>query len=243
MSQSEMCQSEMCQSEMQSSKTAPAQTSAAGDYRLVVFDVDGTLADTFAWLSQALNAIAPRYRLRPIAPEESDRLRELPGRTVLRHLGVTWWKLPPVARALRRRMTEDLDSIRLFPGVGAMLRDLTDAGLVLGIVSSNSQLNVRRILGPENLSMIGYLECGAAIDGKRAHLRRILKAARLAPRAAIYIGDEIRDIEAARGLGMATGAVLWGYNSAQTLRAHAPERVFASMEEIARQLRPPGPDE
>lgn len=216
----------------------PPQPSAPRNYRLVIFDFDGTLADSFDWLVRALNDIAPRYRLRPIAPGERDRLRELPARAFLRQLGVTWWKLPAVAQALRRRMADELDGIRLFAGVASMLRELDEAGLVLGIASSNSERNVRRMLGPETLQLVRYLECGAAIHGKRARLRRILKAARVAPSDAIYIGDEIRDIEAARGLGMAAGAVLWGYNNAQALRGQGPDLIFASLDEIGRELNP-----
>ncbi len=214
------------------------QASARSDYRLVVFDFDGTLADSFDWFVQALNGIAPRYRFRPIAPAERDRLRDLPAHMVLRQLGVTWWKLPAVAHALRRRMADDVDGIRLFAGVAPLLRELADAGLALGIVSSNAERTVCRLLGPENLRPVRYLECGAALHGKQARLRQVLRAARAAPAQAIYIGDEIRDIEAARGVGMAAGAVLWGYNSAQALRAHGPDHVFASMDQIARALSP-----
>jgi phosphoglycolate phosphatase len=215
---------------------SPPQASARGDYRLVVFDFDGTLADSFDWFVGALNAIAPRYRLRPIAPHERDQLRDLPARTVLRQLGVTWWKLPMVAQALRRRMTDDLGGIRLFAGVESLLHELAAAGLALGIVSSNAERTVRRLLGPETLRPIRYLECGAAIHGKQARLRHLLRAARVAPADAIYIGDEIRDIGAARGLGMAAGAVLWGYNSARALRDHEPDQVFASMDQIRHAL-------
>jgi len=220
------------------SVSPPPPASAPGDYRLVVFDFDGTLADSFDWLVRALNEIAPRYRLQPIAPGERDRLREMPARAVLSQLGVTWWKLPAVARALRRRMADDLDGLRLFAGVDSMLHELGTAGLALGIASSNSERNVRRLLGAENLRPVRYLECGAAIHGKRARLRRILSAARVAPSNAIYIGDEIRDLEAAHALGMAAGAVLWGYNSARALRGHDPDRIFESMDAITRELNP-----
>ena len=82
----------------------------------------------------------------------------------------------------------------------------------------------------------GY-DLGAAVHGKRARLRRILSAAWVAPSAAIDSGDQIRDIEAARGRGMAAGVVLWGYHSAQALPGHGPDRIFASMDEIGRELR------
>ncbi len=84
------------------------QASARSDYRLVVFDFDGTLADRFDWLVQALNGIAPAER---------DRLRDRPARMVLPHLGVTRWKWPAVAHALRRRLAEDLGGIRRVAGV------------------------------------------------------------------------------------------------------------------------------
>jgi phosphoglycolate phosphatase len=83
---------------------------------------------------------------------------------------------------------------------------------------------------------VRHYACGADLFGKRSKIREVLKEARVPPPSAISIGDEIRDIEAAAAEGIATGAVTWGYASADALRARAPTAMFHSVDELARAL-------
>ena len=73
-------------------------------YKLVLFDFDGTLADSFAWFVGAVNALACKHRFRPFDLRELDRLRRLDAVQVMQHLHVPWWKLPLLAADLRRQM-------------------------------------------------------------------------------------------------------------------------------------------
>ena len=68
-----------------------------------------------------------------------------------------------------------------------------------------------------------------------------MKRAGVRPAQAISIGDEVRDIEAARTAGIACGAVTWGYAAAEALRALGPDRVFERMEDVAGLLANKGP--
>lgn len=207
-------------------------------YRLVIFDFDGTLADSFPWLAAELNAVAARWRFKPVAPGESERLRQQSAREILRHLGVPAWKLPLVAADLRRRMTADIDAIRRFDGVDAMLGRLQGAGIELGIATSNSAENVRRVLGPACLRCIRRLDTGASIHGKGVRLLRMQRAAGVAPEQVLYIGDELRDIEAARKAGVGAGAVGWGYNRPEALQRARPDLFFDNIHDIATRLTP-----
>jgi phosphoglycolate phosphatase len=160
---------------------------------------------------------------------------------ILKHLQVPGWKAPLVAADLRRRMAADIHRIRRFDGVDAMLARLHRAGLALGVATSNSADNVRRVLGASNMHLIRHLETGAAIHGKAARLRRLLRRAGVRAAQALYIGDEIRDIEAARAAGVTAAAVAWGYNRPEALRRAAPDLLFERMDEIGRALRPDDP--
>ena len=113
-----------------------------------------------------------------------------------------------------------MGDIALFPGVEAMLRELRDGGVRLALVTSDSEANARRQLGQANAALFSDFACGASLFGKAAKFRRVLKRARVDPGAAIAIGDEVRDIEAARAAGIACAAVTWGYRGA----ARAPTR-------------------
>lgn len=61
-------------------------------YRLAIFDMDGTLADSFPWFARNLNAVADKFRFRRIAPDEVETLRQLDARRILERLEVPGWK-------------------------------------------------------------------------------------------------------------------------------------------------------
>jgi phosphoglycolate phosphatase len=201
-------------------------------YKLAIFDFDGTLADSFAWSLRIINDVAERYRFRRIEQSEIEVLRDYDARKMIEHLGIPVWKLPMVTDHMRKRMTNDIEEIPLFAGVDELLKRLVDRGVTLAIVSSNGLANVTRVLGSENVALVRYFACGAAFLGKRAKLRQVLRRSGFQPDEAVLIGDEIRDLHAARGEKIAFGAVLWGFNSPESLRSQLPEFEFASIDEI-----------
>lgn len=201
-------------------------------YSLAIFDLDGTLADSFPWFLRNVNGVADRFGFRRMADDEVDELRHAGSREIIRRLEVPVWKLPLIARHMRRMKADHIDGILLFPGVEPMLRALRDGGLTLALVSSDHEANARRQLG-EAASLFAHFDCGASLFGKARKFRRVVKRAGVPPAQAISIGDEIRDIEAARSAGIACAAVMWGYAAPNALRALAPELVFERMEDIA----------
>jgi phosphoglycolate phosphatase len=201
-------------------------------HRLAIFDFDGTLADSFPWFLGMVNGLADEHGFRRIEEHEIEMLRGQGARQVAGHLGVPAWKLPRIAHDMRRRMARDIGGIALFPGVDRLLRGLAGRGIRLAVVTSNSLGNVRQVLGPDSAALIQHYECGASLFGKRPRLRAVLRASGVPAAEAISIGDEIRDLEAARAEGIPFGAVTWGYTNPEALRALAPEEVFASLEEI-----------
>jgi phosphoglycolate phosphatase len=204
--------------------------------RLFIFDFDGTLADSYPWFAAELSVLARRWRFRSVSDEEHEPLRLLSASAIMDHLGVPAWKRPMLAADMRWRMSRDIASIGLFDGVGSMLHALATAGLRIGIVSSNAQRNVDAVLGADLRALIDHCSCGAAISSKHGRLRRLQRRAGLAASEVIYIGDEIRDIVAARRAGIAAGAVTWGYNRAAALRRYGPDLVFDEVAEIAARL-------
>jgi len=138
---------------------------------------------------------------------------------------------------MRRMKAAHLADIPLFAGVEAMLRGLHDGGLTLALVSSDKEANARRQLG-EAAQLFAHFDCGASLFGKAAKFHRVVKRAGVDPAQTISIGDEVRDIEAARAAGIACGAVMWGYAAPNALRALKPNLVFERMEDIAPRLLP-----
>lgn len=205
---------------------------AEGRWRLAVFDFDGTLADSFPWFRGALAEAAARFGFRSPGTAALEALRGCDSREILRRLEVPLWRLPAIAAHLRARKRAVAGEISLFPGVPEMLAALRRAGLPVAIASSDSEASIRVTLGQE-AGRIGAYACGASLFGKPRRLRGLLRRAGIAPAQALYIGDELRDAEAARDVGMGFAAVSWGYARPEALAAAAPLALFRSVAEIA----------
>jgi len=199
-------------------------------YDLIIFDLDGTLADSFAFFASAHSQLADRHGFRHIAPAEIETLRGRPAREIMHHVGLPRWKLPLVARSFAKLM-RDAD-IPLFAGIDPMLQRLQQSGAALALVSSNAAGNCRRILGDAHWQRLAHVECGASIFGKRHRITRTLHATGIVPARTIYIGDQTTDAEAARGAGVAFGAVAWGYATRASLELIQPEHLFCRVEDL-----------
>jgi phosphoglycolate phosphatase len=205
-------------------------------YRLAVFDFDGTLAETFAWCLGAVNRLTDTHGFNRIEAGDLDALRGSSARRVVAHLGIPGWKLPRIGIDMRRLMAADIGQIRLFDGIGAMLRALSDRGVALAVVTSNACDTVQHVLGADHAALIGYYACGASLFGKRGHVRRVLQESGVRLGEAIVIGDELRDLEAARAEGIPFGAVAWGYTHVEALTAQTPAEVFAVPAEVVQKV-------
>jgi phosphoglycolate phosphatase len=209
-------------------------------YSLVIFDLDGTLADSFPWFKSILNDVTDRYRLRQVQEHDIEMLRHASTREILDYLEVRWWKIPLIARYMRRLKTAHAASIPLFPGVDTMLTTLVAGGIRLALVSSDTEANARDKLG-RSAALFSEFDCSASIFGKSQKFRRVVQRAGVDPKQVLAIGDETRDIEAARLAGISCGAVTWGYAAPRALIDRKPDLVFDRMEQITQALLHPGP--
>jgi phosphoglycolate phosphatase len=201
-------------------------------YQLVIFDFDGTLSDSGHWFLSIVDDLAERFRFRSVHPDEVEGLRKRTTREVIDHLGISRWKLPLIARHVRARFGRNTDQIHLFDGARDMLRTIEEAKIRMFVCSSNSEANVRAILGAEDSARIERFFCGSGLFGKVRKFRQAIKASGLPPSAILSIGDETRDIDAARAVGIGAGAVLWGYANPEMLLAMKPDKTFASPQEV-----------
>jgi phosphoglycolate phosphatase len=200
--------------------------------KLIIFDFDGTLADTFPSFVRVFDQAADKYGFKRLDREHQGILRGLDARQIMAHHEVPLWKVPAIARFMRARMADDIANIKLFAGIDRVLRALHAQGTVLTIVTSNSPANVHAILGPELIALFTHVECGASLFGKPSKIRKVLAATGVAPEHAILVGDEIRDAKAAADTGIDFGAVAWGFNHVDALAAQYPQRIFRDVDDL-----------
>lgn len=201
-------------------------------YKLIIFDFDGTLADSAPWFIRTLNDIAKAHGFRSVNEHEIDMLRGKPNREIIRYLGIPFWQIPAIARELRKRSLEAAGSIKLFNGVHGLLHEFKSSGLQLAVVSSNGEATVRRVLGA-SAELVDHYECGASLFGKAARYRKLQRKLKLQPSQVLAVGDEGRDVEAAHRAGFASAAVTWGYATVDALRRCAPTFIVCSLSELA----------
>jgi phosphoglycolate phosphatase len=210
---------------------------------LVIFDFDGTLADSLTWLLSVFDDVADRFGFRRLDRANLAALRGFDAWQILEHQQIARWKVPRVVHYVRMLMERDIARIRLFPGIDLALQRIAASGTPLALASSNSLHNVRYVLGVENTALFRHLECGASISGKAARLRRLLAASHARPAATLFVGDEIRDLRAAQQVGVRFGAVAWGYTRGDVLVAHGAHEHFATTAELGERLTTaPAPD-
>jgi phosphoglycolate phosphatase len=201
-------------------------------FQLVVFDFDGTLADSLAGAVRIFNRLAAELGHRPV--EDVAAARAMTTRQFLKHHGISFWRLPRLVRRYRALAAEEADTTKMFPGLPEALAALHARGSRLGVLSSNSEENIRRSLrasGIEELFafVVGYPK----LFGKGRALKRMIRAERLARGDVLYVGDEVRDVEAARKAGVISAAVTWGFHAESLLRANNPDHLVAEPRMLA----------
>ena len=199
----------------------------------VIFDFDGTVADSFTESLLAYNRVAPRLRLRSVKEVEIPGLRRMSAGKLMQALGVPMWKLPRLMIAVRADLHEHFHSVMPVPGIAEAIRTLHEAGCHLAIVTSNSEENVRSFLRRHGIEGFETIVAGTSIFGKATRLRRLIKAARAERATSVYIGDTVPDVLAAREAGTVAVAVAWGFSDRAPLEAEAPDALVDSASDLA----------
>ncbi len=195
------------------------------DVRVVIFDFDGTLGDTFAAGLEILNQLAAEYKFRPLATGDIDRARDMSTRQLMAFLKISARKLPSISRHGIKRLRSRIHEIQPITDVCATVRELHQRGLRLGIITSNSEENVGIFLKNHDLEVFEFVRSSSRLMGKAREIRQAMKKQGFSAAEALFVGDETRDIEAAKKAGIRVAAVTWGYNSPRALEALGPDFV------------------
>jgi 2-phosphoglycolate phosphatase len=186
--------------------------------RAILFDLDGTLADTAPDLAAAVNLLRTERGLEPtpyavLRPTASAGARGMIGAS---------FGLTPTDEGYEELKLGFFDNYQaamavhstLFPGIEELLKGITEASMAWGIVTNK----IARFTDPL-VGMIGLQEAGCVVSGDTAshpkpHPAPLIEAAKrlgIPPEQCWYAGDDLRDIQAGRAAGMLTIACGWGY--------------------------------
>lgn len=204
----------------------------ARKYETVIFDFDGTLADSYQWFLSIFDEIAQRYSLPRLDHSELLQLRKVDIRQISRQFNIPLWKIVQIGSHVQKKMASQIDKVLLVNGMQAVLDQLAAAGVRMAVVTSNAEENVKQVLGPVNVSRFEAFEAGVTLYGKKAKFDKVLKKMEVDPRRVLSIGDELRDMKSSHQAGIAFGAVGWGATELETFHTHKPDELFTQPEEI-----------
>jgi phosphoglycolate phosphatase len=204
-------------------------------YKVIAFDFDGTLADSFDLFLEAMAVAADKHGIPDLPRDQIDVLRGMSSQELMRHLGIPMWKLPGIGATMRRLMTKGASKVSLFPGTAEMLTGLRAAGMMTAIVTSSSRESVRTVLG-DLQDQVDFLECGISLFGKHGKLAQLARHARARPKDVLYIGDELRDADAADAAKVDFGGVAWGYTQPYVLARRSSLEIFTTPRQVMEML-------
>lgn len=176
--------------------------------QLVLFDFDGTIANTFDALVNILNKHKDKYGYQKITPALVKKLRDKSLSEIVNLAGISKWKLFFIARRAKKELNSQLETVPLVKGMGEVFRTLRK-NYRIGIMSSNSKKNVFKFLTLHGLKA-DEIYGGVSLFKKARKLRKL--------QPIVYVGDEARDVEACGKAKVPMIAVVWGFNSEKALR-------------------------
>ena len=190
--------------------------------KTAIFDFDGTIIDSREAIVDIMQQMSREFGFRHVTREEMISLRELPVRRRLRRLGIRFWKIPRLANRSLELFSDHMTSFPVYDGIRELLQSLHAANIETQILSSNNVANIQRCLDANALNHFTNIYSARGLFSKHRTLKRILRHHGIRREDAVYIGDELRDIEAARRAGISVVAVSWGYDSPSLLKSGNP---------------------
>jgi phosphoglycolate phosphatase len=186
--------------------------------RAILFDLDGTLADTAPDLVAAMNRVRAA---RGLAPTPYDLLRPVASAGARGLIGAAFG-LTPEDEGFDDLRTAFLDTYeayiavesRIFDGISELLQRLAANGIAWGIVTNKASRFTDKLVPLIGLQHAACVVSGDTTAHSKPHPAPLLEGARrvgVAPEQCWYVGDDLRDIQAGKAAGMATIAAAWGY--------------------------------
>jgi phosphoglycolate phosphatase len=208
-------------------------------HHTLVFDFDGTIADTLGETRRIFNQIAPDYGIRQVEEHEIDQLRHLSLKQLLAHLGIPKRRVPALISRGTGMMRGNITRLQMIEGMPGVILELRRHVRSFGILTSNASANVDLFLRTHGMrEPFDFISSTSKLTGKAKHLRAIRKTFSLRHEEMLYIGDELRDVKASQKAGIPVAAVTWGFNSRESLAAEKPDYLFDHPADFLRLLAP-----
>ena len=191
--------------------------------KALIFDFDGTIADTLPF---AVNTALELNRELKLVEQDKiniEKFRGMDSEEFYGSLGISKFKLFLYTFKFLKRLNINIEGLETFKGLPEVLRELKEKGIILGIVTSNTKNCVKKFIKDDKIEYFDFIKQCYFLFGKGRKIKKVIRRLGLKRDEVIYIGDETRDIKAARDAGVKIASVTWGYNVENILSEHKPD--------------------
>ena len=199
--------------------------------KTIIFDFDGTLANTLDAIVKIVNQHTEEFGYRKITKKDIPYLQGKKPKEILSHMGISIIKLPFWIKKIHSEMNNEISNISPTVKILPVLLKLKKK-YQLGILTSNTQENVKLFLEKNNMNFFDFIYTGKSVFGKKNIIKKAMKQQKINRNKIIYVCDEIRDIEAAKKLEIKIIAVTWGYNNKNALEKENPDFIIDVPEDL-----------
>lgn len=200
----------------------------------LIFDFDGTLADSIDELLLAANSVITKFGQPPLTKPE---IRELGLRGIINKRKINKIQLFLGLLYYRKRIAGKIETLDTFPDLIDTLKKLSESH-TLGVLTSNSRENVIKFLDHHGLrEEFSIIESEINLFGKDRKLNKMVKHYKLSRKQTYYIGDETRDIMAAKRARVIPVAVTWGFEGEKLLRNQKPRLLITTPKKLMNSIR------
>lgn len=197
--------------------------------KTIIFDFDGTLADSLVVLLQIYNELAAERGFRAVSQDDWLRLRQGSITEGLKWTGVHPVQVPGMLTAGLRLLKPRTSEITLFPDMVKLVRQLNTTDTQLFVLSTNAQDVIRDVLNKHGIGDELEVLKSSRVFGKAQAIRKLIKTHHLDPNQVWMIGDEVRDMRASVRAGVHGIGVSWGFQPPETLQAVASNIQIAKV--------------
>lgn len=201
----------------------------------VIFDFDGTIADGLPVIIELAQEMVPGFDL---SKDEIEKLRNMSARQVIKYSGIPYWKLLRMLVKGKKVFAQRIAEVTFFTGMPEVIEQLYKDGYQLSIVSSNSESTIRTMLKRNKIDeYITVIYGNLGLFSKSRAFKKVLKKQRADKTNTICVGDEVRDIEAAKKTGLPIASVTWGFNGKEILTKTKPTYLVDTPKQLLKVLQ------
>ncbi len=200
--------------------------------KIIIFDFDGTIADSFLTLVEIVNELGKTEGIGVFSADQIKKARDLPMREIIFQLKISKWKLFFLARKIQKKFAQKISQVGPVAEIIPTLQELKKSGFILGVLSSTRKEILEQFMRNNKIDVFTFIHSERNLFGKAKILKKILNEYHFDPSEAVYVGDESRDIDASREANVRVAAVSWGFNSRKMLEKNRPDYLFDTPEEL-----------